>query len=109
MNFNEYQKLANDLISEDGKKEPLLNGALGLAGESGEVADLLKKHLFQKHDLSEEKLIEELGDVLWYIAECCYGLNVPLEEIAKKNIEKLHHRYHGDKFQAKYSLNRSED
>lgn len=107
--FDEYQKEAYRLISEAGKKNLVLNGVLGLAGESGECADLVKKHLFQGHDLKKEELVKELGDVLWYIAETASGLGVPLSEVAKTNLEKLHKRYGGNAFSAEKSRNRSEE
>ncbi len=46
-----------------------MNGVMGLCGESGEVIDILKKHLSQGHELNKEKMAEELGDVAWYLAE----------------------------------------
>ena len=73
INFNQYQKEAFDLISEDGRKDMVLNGVLGLAGESGECCDIVKKNRFQGHELNKEHLIEELGDVMWYIAETASG------------------------------------
>ena len=63
MKINEYQKLAmrnlNPALNND---EVLLNGVMGLCGESGEVIDILKKHLSQGHELNKEKMAEELGD-----------------------------------------------
>lgn len=96
ISFNEYQKEAFELISPDGKKDMLLNGVLGLAGESGECCDIIKKVRFQGHELDKEHLKDELGDVLWYIAETCSGLGITLEECAQYNLDKLHSRYpHG--------------
>ncbi len=107
--FDEYQKEAYRLISEEGKKNLVLNGVLGLAGESGECADLVKKHLFQGHDLKKEDLVKELGDVLWYIAETASGLGVSLSEVARLNLEKLHKRYGGSAFSAEKSLHRTDE
>ncbi len=109
LSFDEYQKEAYDLISEEGRKDMVLNGVLGLAGESGECADLVKKHLFQGHDLNSDDLIKELGDVLWYIAETASGLGVSLEEVAQRNLDKLHKRYHGNTFKAQLSKERSDE
>ncbi len=109
INFNEYQKEAYDLISEDGKKDMVLNGVLGLAGESGECCDIVKKNRFQGHELNKEHLMEELGDVLWYIAETASGLNVTLEEVAQYNLDKLHKRYHGNHFNKEDSIHRNEE
>jgi len=83
----------------------LILSALGLCGESGEFADLVKKNLFHGHDLNKEKLISELGDILWYTARAAYGLGVTLEDIARKNITKLYKRY-PDGFSSERSINR---
>ncbi len=109
ISFNEYQKEAYKLISEEGKKDMVTNGVLGLAGESGECCDIVKKYKYQGHELDKEHLKDELGDVLWYIAETASGLNITLEEIALYNLNKLHKRYHGDKFSKEDSINRKED
>ncbi len=108
INFNEYQKQAYELISEDGKKDMITNGVLGLAGEAGECCDIVKKYKYQGHELNKEKLLDELGDVLWYIAETASGLGVTLEEVAQYNLDKLHKRYHGNKFNKDDSINRPE-
>lgn len=68
-------------------------GALGLTGEAGEVADYIKKVLFHSHQLSKEKLAEELGDVLWYLTYLTNISGYSLSEIAELNIEKLEKRY----------------
>lgn len=106
LSFNEYQNECYKLISEDGKKDMLLNGVLGLAGESGECCDIVKKNRFQGHELNKEQLLEEIGDVLWYISETASGLGVQLEDVAKYNLDKLHKRFHGDKFNSYDSTHR---
>ncbi len=94
MTINEYQQLAMTTLNPAlNKKDVLINGVMGLCGESGEVIDLVKKHLAQGHDLDREKMIKELGDVAWYLAETAYALDVPLEEVFRRNIEKLKARY----------------
>lgn len=103
MNFNEYQKLALRTANKD--KDLVINAALGLAGESGEVADLIKKHLFQGHELNKEKIVDELGDILWYIAIMAEGLGVEMEVIPTHNIDKLRKRYPNG-FEAERSINR---
>ena len=106
MTINEYQSLAMTTLNKDlNKDQVLLNGAMGLCGESGEVIDLLKKHLSQGHPLNKEKMIEEIGDVAWYLAEVAYALDVDLETILSKNIQKLKERY-PEGFSAEKSLNR---
>lgn len=108
MDVDKYQELAmRTLNPEIDKKELILNAAMGLCGESGEVIDLVKKHLFQGHDLDDEKLIKELGDVAWYLAEAATALNVDLSEILEKNIKKLENRF-PDGFNSNRSINRGE-
>ena len=109
MTINEYQKLAMTTLNKElSNEQALLNGCMGLCGESGEVIDLLKKHLSQGHDLNKEKMIEEIGDVAWYIAEIAYALNVDLETVLTKNIEKLKKRY-PEGFSVERSLNRKDE
>ena len=94
MNINEYQKLAMKTLNPAlSKQEVLMDSALGLCGESGEVADLLKKHLMQGHPFDREHFAKELGDVAWYLAEAAQGLGVPLEDIMRQNLVKLRKRY----------------
>ncbi len=109
LSFNQYQKEAYELISEEGKKNLVLNGVLGLSGESGECADIVKKNLFQGHPFNKEHRREELGDVLWYIAETASGLSLSLEEVAQYNLDKLHKRYHGSHFSVNDSLHREKE
>lgn len=109
LGFNEYQKHAYNLISEDGKKDMVLNGVLGLAGESGECCDIVKKVRFQGHTMDKEHLEEELGDVLWYVAETASGLGISLEDVAQFNLDKLHKRYHGEQFNKQDSIHRNEE
>ena len=104
MKINEYQRLAMRTASnEDG----LLNGALGLCGEAGEVADIIKKHKFQGHELDKQEVAKELGDICWYIARICTEIGVSLEEVMQCNIEKLRKRYPNG-FDADRSINRAE-
>lgn len=108
ISFNEYQRQAFELISEEGKKDLITNGVLGLAGESGECCDIVKKFKYQGHDLDKNHLKDELGDVLWYLAETASGLGISLEEVALYNLDKLHKRYHGNTFHKEDSINREE-
>ena len=106
MTINEYQKQAmRTLNPELDKKDVLINGVMGLYGESGEVIDIVKKHLAQGHSLDREKMIKELGDVAWYLAETAYALDVDLETVLQKNLDKLRARY-PEGFDADRSINR---
>ena len=85
----------------------LIVGGLGLAGESGEVADLIKKFIGQGHDLDRKKIAEELGDCLWYAALTAHSLGYSLDSIMEMNIEKLKKRY-PEGFSIERSINREE-
>jgi NTP pyrophosphatase (non-canonical NTP hydrolase) len=106
MDMNEYQKLA---LKTCGTYEgPMrIMAALGLAGETGEVCDIIKKHLFHDHELDQPKLEKELGDVLWYLAVLSHAYGLDLEQVAQTNIAKLKRRY-PEGFDAERSKNREE-
>ena len=87
-------------------RDAQLNYALGLTGEAGEVAELIKKHVFHKHPLEKEKLIKELGDVAWYLVALAETNGIPLADIFAANISKLKARY-PDGFKTQDSYNRS--
>ena len=94
MTINEYQTLAMTTLNPElSKKDVLINGVMGLCGESGEAIDIVKKWLAQGHELDKEKLAKELGDIAWYLAETAYALELPLEDILQANIDKLKKRY----------------
>lgn len=98
MKMNEYQQQALiTMMKYESKNDQIINGLLGLAGESGEICDLVKKHFCVGNELDKEMLIKELGDVMWYIAEICDAYGFTMQEVAEKNILKLRSR-HGDKF-----------
>lgn len=75
------------------KQRRLINGLSGLNGEAGECIDILKKHLFQGHELDEEHLAKELGDVAWYLAVSADAIGYDLEAIFAMNLKKLRERY----------------
>jgi len=109
MTINEYQTLAMRTLNPAlSKKDVLINGVMGLCGESGEAIDIVKKHLAQGHELDRDALIKELGDVAWYLAETAYALDVPLEEVLQRNIGKLKKRY-PQGFEAQKSICREEE
>lgn len=115
MNASEYQKLAmrtndrkatdrlleliddNQIVSGDDLIIPdiggLLNGCLGLAGESGETLDMVKKWIFHEKELDLEHFKKELGDVMWYMAMICEAMEMNLNEIMQMNVDKLKARY----------------
>lgn len=83
----------------------IINASLGLCGESGEVADVVKKFAYQGHDLDRDHIIEELGDILWYVAQAAESICVDMSVIAENNIRKLLLRY-PDGFSSDKSINR---
>lgn len=94
MRIDDYQKEAMTLLNPAlTEKDVLMNALMGLCGEAGEAIDLMKKHLYQGHELDRQKLVKELGDVAWYLAEAATGLSMPLSEIMQGNLDKLHRRY----------------
>jgi len=93
MNFDDYQLAASRTMRKLSRHDSLANGGLGLAGEAGEVADDIKKHLFQGHDLDLDALAKELGDVLWYAAATATTLGLSLADIAAGNVAKLEARF----------------
>ena len=108
MDFESYQKEAmRTKGSYEGWLDELVNGIMGLNGESGEAIDIVKKSLYQGHKFDRTALVKELGDVLWYLALCADALDVSLEDIAEKNVDKLRKRY-PDSFSYQNSINRQE-
>lgn len=108
MTPNEYQQLAMRTMNKDVKPDDLLlNSALGLCGEAGEYADLIKKMRYQGHSMDKHHLASELGDVCWYIALGATALGVNVESIMKMNIDKLKARY-PDGFKPKNSMERAD-
>ena len=87
--FKSYQEKATRTMGDGG----LAMTALGLAGETGEVVEMVKKHLYHGKPLDREKFTKELGDVLWYLSACCEVAGVDFAEVARANIEKLEKRY----------------
>ena len=110
MTINEYQTAALRTAQVDKltANELLLNSALGLCGESGEVADLVKKHRFQGHDLDLDHIAKELGDIAWYLAVGAYAIGYDLETILQMNVDKLKARYPNG-FSADRSLHRDKN
>jgi NTP pyrophosphatase (non-canonical NTP hydrolase) len=105
--MEKYQKLADRSSGAGGEGEKrLIISALGLAGEAGEFANMVKKMTAHGHPYDPEALKDELGDVLWYLAEAATASGLSLAEIAEQNVEKLLNRY-PEGFSEEDSLNRS--
>lgn len=102
LTLNEYQEKAHETASYPsgtvgdtnfGNRVKYIYPALGLAEEAGEVAGKFAKAVRDDNGIiyaeRKEAIEKELGDVLWFVAECCFVLNVSLEEVAQKNLDKL--------------------
>lgn len=96
MDFAEYSSKADSTAIYPNRGNNFAYPALGLAGEAGEVCEKFKKVIRDKGGVIDDKtrddLTKELGDVLWYINAVCYELNISLDDVACRNIEKLFSR-----------------
>ena len=106
MTPNEYQTEAMRTASGM-HGDMFVNGVMGLCGESGECIDLVKKSMFQGHELDKEHLAKELGDVAWYLAITAKAIGYDLETILQMNVKKLRDRY-PDGFDSEKSKHRKD-
>ena len=89
----------------------LLTGAIGIASEGGEFAEIVKKCIFQGKPLDDETVFHckrELGDIMWYWISSCRALGLDPNEVIEENVNKLKARYPGGEFDVHYSENRKE-
>ena len=89
----------------------LITSGIGLASETGEYNEIIKKMLFQGKPLTDENVFHmkrELGDIMWYWANACRALGFNPNDVIEENVRKLEARYPGGKFDAHYSENRKE-
>lgn len=99
--FKKYQKESGKLAIYPNRGENLVYVVLGLTGEAGEIAEKVKKIIRDNDNKVDKKqrelLKKELGDVLWYIGQVAYELDLDLEDVATHNIKKLNSRKKRDK------------
>tara|TARA_X000000368_G_scaffold54533_1_gene38780 strand:+ start:5550 stop:5960 length:411 start_codon:yes stop_codon:yes gene_type:complete len=98
-----------ELDREGANIERLTTAGVGLAAESGEFLEIVKKMVFQGKPWNEgnrEHLIIELGDTMWYVMQACMALDVSLDDVVRRNVEKLEKRYPGGSFDVNHSENR---
>lgn len=94
MNFSQYQRLAMRTKGDYRDDQDQLHAALtGLVGELGEVAEIIKKHLWHGRDLNVDDLRAEIGDTMWYQALMCDALGLDMQAVAEGNIAKLRERW----------------
>lgn len=105
MDFKEYQEKSRKTALYPNVGNNFIYPVIGLSGETGEVSEKIKKVIRDKNgiidDETRDAIKKELGDVLWYVSQLATELNLSLDEIAEKNIEKLYSRMergklHGD-------------
>ena len=101
-----------ELNREGANIERLTTSGVGLAAESGEFLEIVKKMVFQGkpwNSDNREHLIIELGDVMWYVAQACMALDISFDEVLERNVKKLEKRYPGGHFDISDSENRAAD
>ena len=111
-NFVDLADRLGELDRQGANIERLTTAGVGLAAESGEFLEIVKKMVFQGkpwNDANREHLIIELGDVMWYVAQACMALDIDFDEVIKRNVQKLEKRYPGGKFDIGDSENRAAD
>lgn len=127
--FDKYKEFVDEVTSKESKNyydfgqrlailnhegvpiERLLTGAVGINAEGGEFMEIVKKVIFQGKPYTEENIHHlkiELGDIMWYVAQCAIALDISMEELLDMNIKKLSKRYPDGTFDAYYSENRKE-
>lgn len=110
MNIEHYSALALRTMSHlESPHLDLAHMALGIAGEAGEVADIIKKSVAYGKPLDRNHVVEELGDVIWYMNGLLSMLGASWDEVLDKNIAKLEARYPDIKFDAGRAINRDLD
>ena len=108
LTLNDYQRMARRTAGNKRKSDKMEEALFGLAGEVGELCDHYKKFKHQGHDIDYDHMAEEAGDVMWYLAEIADALGITMEDIARRNIDKLIKRY-PDGFDPERSRNREEE
>ena len=111
-NFVDLADRLGELDREGANIERLTTSGVGLAAESGEFLEIVKKMVFQGKPWTSdnrEHLIIELGDVMWYVMQACSALDVSIEDVVAGNVEKLKKRYPGGEFDVYHSENRAAD
>jgi len=110
-NADAFEYRIQELRGEGFETHRLLTAAVGMSAEAGEFTEVVKKIIFQGKPVNEENMFHlkrELGDIMWYVAQACMGLNVSLDEVIEMNVDKLKARYPGGDFDVHYSENRQE-
>ena len=110
-NFVDLADRMGELDRQGANIERLTTAGVGLAAESGEFLEIVKKMVFQGkpwNNDNREHLIIELGDVMWYVAQACMALDISFDEVIEGNVKKLEKRYPGGSFDVEKSEKRAE-
>lgn len=111
MDLNDYQNEASSTFKDPQPLSPkhaaMLDWTLGIVDEAGEVAGVIKHHIFHNAPLDKMAVAKEIGDVLWYLSALCTSLEINIADCAELNICKLRHR-HGTHYSHESSANRHE-
>ena len=128
VNFNKYAEFVDAVTSDASKDfgsfsdrlvaldeqganiERLLTASVGISAEGGEFMEIVKKMIFQGkpfNDDNKDHLITELGDIMWYVAQACIALDVTLDDVVARNVQKLLKRYPEGAFDVYFSENRA--
>lgn len=106
MKIEEYQRQSKRTLPTNFSDVELIkNMCFGLGGETGEVLDIFKKYFYQGHSLDKNTIIDELGDVMFYMVNLCTLLDISIINVLEHNIEKLNKRYPRG-FETERSINR---
>jgi len=100
-NTTPYQQFVNSIVKPGDEiirqltphQAHLLHMAVGVSGEAGELLDAIKKHCVYQKQINMDNVIEEAGDILFYLTGLLNDLNISLEDCIKANIVKLSKRY----------------
>lgn len=94
--YDSFLDRINHLHSEHFNVNRLLTAAIGIPSEGGEFSEIVKKIVFQNREytpIERDRMIKELGDVLWYVAHACNALDVSIQQVIDENVSKLAERY----------------
>lgn len=106
MEIREFQRTSTRTLNKElSKEQQISNMIFGANGELGEVTDILKKHLYQGHEINKQHLAEEIGDTLFYIVNLCSIYDINIEDVLQMNVDKLKKRYKNG-FSIESSINR---
>tara|TARA_B100001057_G_scaffold483483_1_gene560314 strand:- start:2169 stop:2579 length:411 start_codon:yes stop_codon:yes gene_type:complete len=130
VDLNKYQEFVSSVTSEESNSKVamatrmeaiesekpintalLMTGAIGIASEGGEFAEIVKKCIFQGKPMDDETIFHckrELGDIMWYWINSCRALDLDPNEVIAENVNKLKARYPGGEFDVYHSENREE-